>query len=94
MRMGKRIYLSVLLLLIQPSRPLAWWQKHIHLFDDVVASFHVEHANKERYEENSIWLCDKLNYLLQKMLLHEDRFWEVVSFLVIQFKNSNASTIH
>ena len=33
----------------------------IYTFDDVVAS-HVEHANKEKYEENSIYLCDKLNY--------------------------------
>ncbi len=57
-----------------------WWEKNIHLFDDVVASFHVEHANKEKYEENSIYLCDKLNYHSTKMLLHEERFWEVVSF--------------
>lgn len=62
------------------SRPLAWWQKHYHLFDDVVASFHVEFANKKRYEENSIFLCDKVNYLSTKMLMHEERFWEVVEF--------------
>lgn len=62
------------------SRPLAWWQKHYHLFDDVVASFHVEFADKKRYEENNIFLCDKVNYLATKMLLHEDRFWEVVEF--------------
>jgi organic radical activating enzyme len=62
------------------SRPLAWWEKHHHLFDDVVASYHVEFAKKERYEENSIYLCDKVNYLSTKMLLHEERFWEVVEF--------------
>src|SRR6056300_1466253 len=62
------------------SRPLAWWQKHCHLFDDIVASFHVEHADKDKYEEKSIWLCDKVNYLSSKMLMHEDRFWEVVEF--------------
>lgn len=62
------------------SRPLAWWEKHYHLFDDVVASYHVEFAKKERYEENSIFLCDKVNYLSTKMLLHEERFWEVVEF--------------
>jgi organic radical activating enzyme len=62
------------------SRPLAWWEKHYHLFDDVVASFHVEFANKERYKENSIFLCEKVNYLSTKMLMHEDRFWEVVEF--------------
>jgi organic radical activating enzyme len=62
------------------SRPLAWWEKHHHLFDDLVASFHVEFSNKERYEENSIFLCDKVNYLSTKMLLHDERFWEVVDF--------------
>jgi organic radical activating enzyme len=62
------------------SRPLAWWQKHYHLFDDVVASFHIEFANKARYEENSIFLCDKVNYLSTKMLMHEERFWEVVEY--------------
>lgn len=62
------------------SRPLAWWEKHHHLFDDIVASFHVEFANKERYTENSIYLCDKVNYLSSKMLMHEERFWEVVEF--------------
>lgn len=62
------------------SRPLAWWEKHYHLFDDVVASYHVEFAKKERYEENNIFLCDKVNYLSTKMLLHDERFWEVVEF--------------
>lgn len=62
------------------SRPLAWWEKHVHLFDDIVASFHIEHANKEKYEETSIFLCDKVSYLSSKMLLHDDRFWEVVAF--------------
>ena len=62
------------------SRPLAWWEKHHYLFDDIVASFHVEFANKDRYKENSIYLCDKVNYLSTKMLLHDDRFWEVVEF--------------
>ena len=62
------------------SRPLAWWEKHAYLFDDIVASFHVEYANKERYEENSIFLCEKVNYLSTKMLMHDERFWEVVEF--------------
>jgi organic radical activating enzyme len=62
------------------SRPLAWWKRHYHLFDDIVASFHVEFANKAVYEENSIFLCDKVNYLATKMLMHEERFWEVVEF--------------
>lgn len=62
------------------SRPLAWWEKHYHLFDDVVASFHVEFSNKEKYAENNIFLCDKVNYLSTKMLMHEERFWEVVEY--------------
>lgn len=62
------------------SRPLDWWKKHHYLFDDVVASFHVEFTKKERYEENSIFLCEKVNYLSTKMLLHDERFWEVVEF--------------
>lgn len=62
------------------SRPLEWWKKHYSLFDDIVASFHVEDGDKTRYEENSIFLCDKVNYLATKMLMHEDRFWEVVEF--------------
>lgn len=62
------------------SRPLAWWQKHHYLFDDVVASFHVEFSDKERYKENSIFLSEKVNYLSSKMLMHEERFWEIVEF--------------
>ena len=62
------------------SRPLAWWQKHYHLFDDIVASFHVEFSNKEKYKENNIFLCDKVNYLCTKMLMHEERFWEIVEY--------------
>lgn len=62
------------------SRPLAWWEKHHLLFDDVVASFHVEFADKEKYKENNIFLCDKVNYLCTKLLMHEERFWEVVEY--------------
>lgn len=62
------------------SRPLAWWQKHYHLFDDIVASFHIEFADKEKYKENNIFLCDKVNYLATKLLMHEERFWEIVEY--------------
>ena len=62
------------------SRPRAWWEKHLHLFDDVVASFHVEQSKKEQYAETSIYLCDKLNYMSSKILLHDERFWECVAF--------------
>jgi organic radical activating enzyme len=62
------------------SRPLAWWKKHYHLFDDIVASFHVEFSDKKSYEKNSLFLCNKVNYLSSKMLMHDERFWEVVEF--------------
>lgn len=62
------------------SRPLAWWKKHYHLFDDIVASFHVEFSDKEKYLENNVFLCDKVNYLATKLLMHEERFWEVVDY--------------
>ena len=62
------------------SRPLEWWKKHYKLFDDIVASFHIEFSDKKKYEKNSVFLCDKVNYLATKMLMHEDRFWEVVEY--------------
>lgn len=62
------------------SRPLNWWKNHYHLFDDIVASFHVEFADKEKYAEKNIFLCDKVNYLCTKLLMHEDRFWEIVEY--------------
>lgn len=62
------------------SRPLAWWEKHYNLFDDVVASFHIEFADKEKYFQNTLFLCNKINYLCSKMLMHEERFWEVVEY--------------
>jgi organic radical activating enzyme len=62
------------------SRPLAWWQKHYHLFDDIVASFHVEFSDKEKYKEVNTFLCDKVNYLSTKLLMHEERFWEIVEY--------------
>ena len=62
------------------SRPLEWWKKHYHLFDDIVASFHVEFSDKKKYEKNCLFLCDKVNYLSVKMLMHDERFWEVVEY--------------
>ena len=62
------------------SRSLRWWEENYLLFDDVVASFHIEFANKERYKEVSYFLCDKMTYLSNKMLMHVERFWEVVEF--------------
>lgn len=71
---------SVIALNTNFSRPLSWWKKHIHLFDDVVASFHIEFSDKEKYLKNAQFVYDKLNYFSCKMLMHEERFWEVVEF--------------
>ena len=62
------------------SRPLRYWEQHYHLFDDIVASFHVEFSKKDRYIENAQFLCNKVDYLCTKMLMHEERFWEVKEF--------------
>jgi organic radical activating enzyme len=62
------------------SRPLRYWEEHYKLFDDIVASFHVEFSKKDRYIENARFLCDKVDYLCTKMLMHEERFWEVAEF--------------
>ena len=62
------------------SRPLSWWKENGHLFNDVVASFHVEFTDKQRYLRNAMYMYDKLNYFSCKMLMHEERFWEVVDF--------------
>jgi organic radical activating enzyme len=62
------------------SRPLKYWEEHYKLFDDIVASFHIEFSKKERYIENAKFLCDKVDYLCTKMLMHEQQFWEIVEF--------------
>jgi organic radical activating enzyme len=62
------------------SRPLEWWKKNYSLFDDVVASFHVEFADKEKYKDINLFLCDKVNYLSTKLLMHDERFWEIVEY--------------
>lgn len=62
------------------SRPRSYWEKNYHLFDDIVASFHIEFAKQDRYIDNAKFLCDKIDYLCTKMLMHEERFWEVIEF--------------
>ena len=62
------------------SRTLKYWEEHYKLFDDIVASFHIEFSKKERYIENAKFLCDKVDYLCTKMLMHEQQFWEIVEF--------------
>lgn len=62
------------------SRSTQWWKEHYHLFHDVVASFHIDFANRDRYLDNLIFLQDKVNYLCSRMMMQEDRFREVIEF--------------
>jgi organic radical activating enzyme len=62
------------------SRDLSWWEKHYHYFDDVVCSFHIEGARPNRYLENYAFLQDKMNYLVARMMMHDERFDEVLQF--------------
>jgi len=62
------------------SRPLSWWKEHGHLFDDIVASFHVEFADREKYLKNAEYMQYQLNYFACRMLMHDERFQEVVEF--------------
>lgn len=62
------------------SRPLAWWKEHSHLFQDIVASFHVESANRERYLECVEYLQYRVGYLACRLLMHDERFQEVADF--------------
>jgi len=61
------------------SRKISWWEKNYHLFDDVVASYHPEYANKSNYLEIAEFLQDKINYLCLRMMLVEEKFDEIVS---------------
>ncbi len=62
------------------SKPLAWWEKHHTLFNDIVASFHIEHCDQENYLRNAEFLQDRMDYLVYRLLMHDARFPEVVSF--------------
>ena len=60
------------------SRKIGWWEKNYHLFDDVVASYHPEFANKNNYFEIAEFLQDKINYLCLRMMMVEEKFDEMV----------------
>lgn len=62
------------------SRATKWWEDHYHLFHDVVASFHIDFADQDRYLANLELLQDKVNYLCSRMMMQEDRFQEVIDF--------------
>lgn len=62
------------------SRDISWWEKNYHYFDDVVCSFHIEGARQDRYINNYAFLQDKINYLVARMMMHDQRFDEVLAF--------------
>jgi organic radical activating enzyme len=62
------------------SRATKWWEEHYQLFHDIVASFHIDFADQERYLDNLVFLQDKVNYLCSRMMMQEDRFQEVIDF--------------
>lgn len=62
------------------SKPLDWWVENHTLFNDIVASFHVEFCDKENYMKNMEFLQDKMDYLVCRLLMHDERFQEVVEF--------------
>ncbi|PIP91236.1 MAG: hypothetical protein COW01_06185 [Bdellovibrionales bacterium CG12_big_fil_rev_8_21_14_0_65_38_15] len=62
------------------SKPLDWWVENHTLFNDIVASFHVEFCDKENYLKNMEYLQDKMDYLVCRLLMHDERFLEVVDF--------------
>ena len=62
------------------SRATKWWEENYHLFHDIVASFHIDFADQERYLNNLIFLQDKVNYLCSRMMMQEDRFQEVIDY--------------
>jgi len=61
------------------SRKIGWWKNYYNLFDDVVASYHPEFANKNNYFEIAEFLQDKINYLCLRMMMLEEKFEDMVS---------------
>jgi organic radical activating enzyme len=62
------------------SRPLSWWKEHGYLFNDIVASFHIEQVDKEKYFANAEYMQYQASYLACRMLMHDERFSEVADF--------------
>lgn len=60
------------------SRSLKWWESNYCYFDDVVASYHPEFVDKERFFQNAEFLQDKLNYFCIRMMMLEEKFDDVV----------------
>ena len=62
------------------SRSIEWWEENYTLFNDIVASYHVEFTDKEAFLTNMLFLQDKMDYLVCRMLMHDERFQEVIDY--------------
>ncbi len=61
------------------SRGLKWWKEHVHLFDDVVASYHAEFTRDDRYFENYNWLCTQIAYCCARVMMHKDKWDQCIA---------------
>lgn len=61
------------------SKPKEWLLDYSSYLDSFSPSFHVDHADKDDFLEKIIFLERKV-FLLISMMLHKERFWEVVDF--------------
>ena len=67
-----------------------WWEKNWSLFDDVVATYHPEFVDDDKYIENYIFLEDKINYLCGRLMMYENYWDKVIAFKEkLQSKASN-----
>ena len=62
------------------SSKMSWWEKNVHYFDDVVASYHPEFVDSDHYMQVYKFLSDKVNYLCGRMMMHEPTWDEVIDF--------------
>ena len=62
------------------SSKLKWWEKNVHYFDDVVASYHPEFVDSDHYLNIYRFLSDKVNYLCGRMMMHEPTWDQVIAF--------------
>ena len=56
------------------SKPLTWWERNYHWFDDVVASYHPGWVRHDRFLETAQFLQDKVNYLAVRMMMAESHW--------------------
>jgi len=75
------------MLITNNSVPLKWWKDNIHLIDKVVASYHIEFADFEKFKENIIFIKD-YSYVTINFSMVYGRFDECWN-LIQQLKEIN-----